>query len=221
MNLRLDWCSHEAAAFAVRHWHYSGTMPAGKAVYIGVWEDGTYIGTVIFALGANHHMAQSVGVGSLECAELVRVALRSHRAPVSRILAIAITLLRRQSPGLRMIVSYADPREGHHGGIYQAGNWLYLGQTPVGTHYTLHGRLLHKRGFTGRTFGKAKRPVPPGALRVKTPGKHKYAMPLDAAARTRITPLVKPYPLRVRSTENGAPAPTGGGGVIPTRTLPR
>ena len=33
-TLRLGFCSHDAALFAVRAWHYSRTLPAGKAVRI-------------------------------------------------------------------------------------------------------------------------------------------------------------------------------------------
>jgi hypothetical protein len=49
--LRLDWCSHAAAKYAVEHWHYSQTMPVGKLAKIGVWEDNKYIGAIIFGLG--------------------------------------------------------------------------------------------------------------------------------------------------------------------------
>jgi hypothetical protein len=27
--LKLDWCSHAAAKYAVEHWHYSGTNTGG------------------------------------------------------------------------------------------------------------------------------------------------------------------------------------------------
>ena len=33
--LRLDWCSHDAAKYAVEHYHYSRSMPAGKTVKVG------------------------------------------------------------------------------------------------------------------------------------------------------------------------------------------
>ena len=51
-DLRLDWCSHEAAKYAVEHWHYSQRMPAGKNTYIGAWEGGKFIGALVFGLGA-------------------------------------------------------------------------------------------------------------------------------------------------------------------------
>jgi len=53
VELKLDWCSHEAAKFACEHWHYSKTIPANRSNYIGIWEEGKYIGAVIFGLGAS------------------------------------------------------------------------------------------------------------------------------------------------------------------------
>ena len=51
-RLKLDWATHEAATYAVEHWHYSHTMPKSKLVKIGVWEDGKFIGVVLFGVGA-------------------------------------------------------------------------------------------------------------------------------------------------------------------------
>ena len=50
--LKLDWCSHEAARWAVEHWHYSKSMPTPPVVKIGVWEDERFIGVVLFSRGA-------------------------------------------------------------------------------------------------------------------------------------------------------------------------
>ena len=40
---------------------------------------------------------------------------------------------RHSLPGLRLIVSYADKDQNHHGGIYRATNWIYEGLFGVGT----------------------------------------------------------------------------------------
>ena len=116
-DLRIDWATHEAAKYAVENWHYSKTLPVGKMAKIGAWEDGKFIGVVIFAWGMNKDLGSPYGLKLGECAELVRVALTKHRSEVSKILSIATRFLKRQSPGLRILVSCADPSEGHHGGI--------------------------------------------------------------------------------------------------------
>ena len=61
-DLKLDWCSHAAAKYAVEHWHYSRVMPAGKRIMIGVWERGQYIGAIIFSWGANNHIGNPLNL---------------------------------------------------------------------------------------------------------------------------------------------------------------
>lgn len=219
-ELRLDWCSHEAAKYAVENWHYSRTMPVSKSAKVGVWEEGRFIGAVIFAWGANPSMAQTVGLTMMQCAELVRVALNEHQTPVSRVVAIALRFLRKQSPGLRGIISYADPYHGHHGGIYQAGGWIYLGTTQPEVRFLHQGKMLQRRAYSGKNFGRGPMTLPAGASKIVVPGKHKYLMPLDDDMRSRILPLAKPYPKRVESIDSDVPAPQAGeGGATPTSTL--
>lgn len=220
-TLRLDWCSHEAAKYAVEHWHYSRSMPVSKSLRVGAWEDGKFIGCVVYAQGGNYRIGDPYGIAQTEAAELVRVALSAHKTPVSRVLAIAGRFLRKSCPGLRLVVSYADQVQGHHGGIYQAAGWIYVGQTAPSYEFRLNGKRLQKRAYTGLNFGETfRRDVPPGTVRVSVPGKHKYLMPLDAAMRTQIAPLAKPYPKRLRavtSTPDGTPDRVGG--ATPTTAL--
>ena len=94
MSLHLDYCSHEAAKYAVARWHYSKALPAGKLVKIGVWEDGSFRGAIVFGDGVLGSSHSAYGVSKMQIAELVRIALRSHKATVSRMVSIAIRLLR-------------------------------------------------------------------------------------------------------------------------------
>jgi hypothetical protein len=50
-NLVVNWATYEAAKYACLNWHYSGTVPVGKLVKVGAWEDGKFIGVVIFSCG--------------------------------------------------------------------------------------------------------------------------------------------------------------------------
>jgi hypothetical protein len=219
-ELKLDWCTHEAAKYAVEHWHYSKRCPVGKASLIGVWEEGRFIGVVWFGRGANKDMATSYKVTATECCELVRIALCDHKSPVSRIVRIALMFLKRHCPGIRVCVSYADESQGHHGGVYQAGNWLYAGRSQPSIEWWHEGRWKHNREMTGGPFGKKRNLVTPGMLKRKQPGKHKYLMPLDEAMKKQIEPLRKPYPKRVRSVDSDTSAIHAEmGGANPTRTL--
>lgn len=222
-NLKIDWATHEAAKYAVENWHYSKSLPVGKMAKIGAWEDGKFIGVVIFAWGMNKDLGSPYGLKLGECAELVRVALTKHRSEVSKILSIATRFLKRQSPGLRMLVSFADPSEGHHGGIYQANGWQYAGTSPASVEWLLNGKRLNRRAYTGQQFGGGKASVagiPKGAIKRKVQGKHRYLMPLDTEMRKRILPLARPYPKRADSMGGHASGfQPEEGGSTPTSAL--
>lgn len=219
-NLRLDWCSREAAKYAVEHWHYSQTMPVSKMNSIGVWENTKFIGAVLFSWGANPNLSKAYGLKMTECAELVRVALTQHIASVSRILKIAIAMIKTKNSGLRLLVSFADTAEGHHGGIYQAGNWIFDGDTKQKFDYIHRGKRLQRRAYTGCNFGKGKKALPVDAIKVISPPKHRYLFPLDDAMKKQIEPLRKPYPKRIQSVDSDTPTnQLESGGAIPTRML--
>lgn len=220
-DLRLDWCAAEAARYAVEKWHYSRTIPAGKSVRVGCWEDGRFIGVVMFGMGAGKATC-GLRYGlreTLEVCELTRVALSRHRSPTSRIVAIALRMLKAQCPGIRLVISFADPAEGHHGGLYQAGGWIYTGDSGEAKLWLHRGEWKHTRTLSSGHFGHGRvvtgyRDLP---FRV-VPGKHRYLMPLDDQMRARIAPLALPYPKRVRPS-GAEESPSSAGGAAPTRTL--
>ena len=125
VELQIDYCSHKASKYAVERWHYSKTLPVPPLVKIGVWENSKFIGVVIFSRGASCNLLKPYGLKQTEGCELTRVALNRHKTPVTRIIKIAVLFLKKSSKNLRLIVSFADPKYGHHGGIYQGGNWIY------------------------------------------------------------------------------------------------
>jgi len=206
-DLRIDWATHAAAKYACENWHYSGCLPAGKLVKVGAWEHGKFIGVVLFSYGASPPLfvwpKQTLGLEKNEICELTRIALRHHKNSVSRIVKIALAFLRKQSPGLRCIVSFADIDENHHGGIYQAGNWTYVGASNINGRqgFWIKGRKVHARSVGAlsgsNSLAGAKR-LDANAIEIRTKGKHKYLMPLDAEMRKQIAPLAKPYPKRAK-----------------------
>ena len=195
-KLHIAPCSYEAAKFAVEHWHYSGSMPAGKRVSFGVWEGGDFKGVIVFTRGANNRIGSEYDLEQTEVCELVRVALRRHEWPVTRMTAIAMKMLSREQ-GIRLLVSYADPKQGHHGGIYQGGNWIYTGTSNAQRERIINGRFMHKRSCTSR-FGTASierlRAMGIDAKPAPKEYKLKYLYPLDDEMRAQIEPLAKPYP---------------------------
>lgn len=209
VDLKVDWATHEAAAYACKTWHYSKSVPVPPLVKIGAWENGVFIGAVIFSRGANNNLLKPFGLEQTDGCELTRIALNKHATPVSQIASVAMKFLKQHNPGMRLIISFADPSEGHHGGIYQAGNWIYTGRQPSTIEYIApdgkqwHGRMVSKDGKKKvqgvyRRCWRADQCTP-----VEKPGKHRYLMPLDKKMRKQILPLSKPYPKREVTNAEG------------------
>ena len=217
-------CSREAADFDCRAFHYSRCLPAGRALFYGAWEDGRHGGCVVVSRGACANIGRPFSLQQDQVAEVTRIALRpGHLAPVSQVLSVVVRLVRRSNPGLEALISYADQREGHHGGVYQAAGWIYLGETGREARLFLHGREVHARTVSSR-FGTRDvkwlgRHVDAQVRRVDCPPKHKYALGLTAEMRVRLAAMARTYPKRERSADSGTAVPTAGGGAHPTRSL--
>lgn len=211
-TLKIDWATHEAAKFACENWHYSKCLPASKILKIGAWEDGKFIGVILYSRGASPNLGTKFNLQQTECVELTRVALKAHKNAVSKIISISIKFLQKQSPGIKLIVSFADPTQGHHGGVYQAGNWIYSGKTAQTKELFINNRWMHWRnGFHLKTKETKQR---------ITQGKYRYLYPLTHEMRQRILPLARPYPKRAGSIVADAPAiHAGEGGAEPTPAL--
>lgn len=191
-------CSHEAAKYAVMHWHYSRRMPVSKVVKFGAWENGRFLGCVLFDPGASDALGHRWGLTGFQVCELRRVALDVHSTPVSQIVARCLRMLRETNAGLRLVVSFADPAQNHHGGIYQAGNWVYTGTTSPDVQFLVNGRWMHSRAVPHKKqMGRAAQRDPAELRTLPTrpvSGKHRYLYPLDRAMRRQIAPFALPYP---------------------------
>ena len=199
VNLKIDWASHQAAEYACKNFHYSKSIPAGKLVKVGIWENDKFIGTVLFGRGANQNLSNAYGLPQDEACELVRIALTKHVTPVSKIMAIAIRFLKKTNPKLRLIVSYADPQQGHHGGIYQATNWIYAGKTKPQASFILNGKQIHKRSVMSKYKTNSLEKLQGMGLDIaysEKTFKHIYLMPLDKNMAEKIKDLALPYPKR-------------------------
>ena len=205
-RLKLDFCSHDAARYACKNWHYSQSIPKSKLVKIGVWENDEFIGCVIYSYGANNQIGAQYQLKMTEVCELTRVALKAHVTPVSRILSISQKLLKKLCPGLRLIISYADLDQGHSGGIYKANNWIYTGIADIGGKgsFIINGKKVHSKSLW-TTYGKGSqnlewihKNLDPNATFHVTKGKHKFLMPLDSEIRQRVIVLSRRYPKNMR-----------------------
>lgn len=216
VDLKIDWATHEAAKYACENFHYTKKIPVNKLVKIGAWENNIFIGVVIFGMGASAVLHKQFKLDRFEVCELVRVALKDHKSQVTRIIKLALIFLKKSNPKLKLCVSFADPSQGHHGGIYQGGNWIYSGISSKTVEYFYNGDWRHVTDVYKRLN---KEQIKKLKKRSKV-GKYRYLMPLCDSIKENIYLLKKPYPKRVSSVESST---TGfqsvGGGESPTDTL--
>jgi hypothetical protein len=100
------------------------------------------------------------------------------------------------------LVSYADKNSGHHGYIYQATNWIYLGETKPERIYfdTRQNKVIHQRTISDM-FGTASREQLPDFIEItmEESGKFRYLQLLGkknevAEMRKALVYAVLPYP---------------------------
>lgn len=207
MKLKVAPCSHEAAKYAVENWHYSEAMPVGKLVRFGIWEEDTFLGCVLYGRGASSALGNPYELDMTECVELVRIAMREHKTPVTQIVAETLKKLKSSNPRLRLVVSFADPEQGHHGGIYQAGNWIYNGTSSSGEEVLWRGKWHHPRMLRATGWGTMPRLARLSEkeknelFRRKRAGKYRYLYPLDKSMRRKIEKLRIQHPHAVEGSE--------------------
>jgi hypothetical protein len=174
-------------------------MPSGKLLKIGVWEDGEYIGCIIYSRGGAPNIGEPYGLDQTEVCELTRVALDNHDSPVTQMLSISRKLLTDRCPGLELVVSYADPEQNHTGGIYQADNWAYERQLDGRDYIKINGETHHPRSLNA-SYGtssvtKLKSMFGPENVEtVPVAGKHKYLYPLSDRLKDKVNQMAQPYP---------------------------
>ena len=206
-NLHIDWASSKAVTYACKNYHYSKCVPQGKSVKLGVWENKKFIGIVLFSRGASPFLFKKYGLNQKQGCELTRIALSKHEAPVSKIVSICVKKLKKFLPDLQLILSYADPMQNHHGGIYQASNWIYVGKTESNRFYIINGKRTHSRTIGDlkeviyrpqemSTIEALRKYKDPNAQVFNDEGKHKYLYPLNETMNDKLRGLAKPYPKR-------------------------
>lgn len=132
-------------------------------------------------------------------------------------------MLRKQSPNLRLLISFADTAQGHHGGIYQAAGWTYAGLTTTDKVFIIRGepkhpKTIHSLGWK-QNEAWLRQHVDPTARRETLPPKHRYLLPLNKEMTTRIAPLAQPYPKRAKVALGGPPSARGRCDSVPSAPI--
>ena len=222
--------SVKAARPLIATHHYSRTMPdATREVFAGYFPDNTLAGLIAFGMGAgkNQYVRLLADIADGEYRELSRLWSPDGmpKNTESRLIAAAIRLL---DPSVRLIVSYADPAQGHLGRVYQATNFLYLGMTDGGERLVdesgqeVHSKLLsvyrmrhpEMAEWTGRDIAAHY-----GFTTIPNPAKHRYVYARRPDDRAVIAVLAEPYPRAVAASSDAPGIQPGEGGSQPTSPL--
>jgi hypothetical protein len=228
-DIRVRRVSVKSARPFVASYHYSRTMPdATREVFAGYFPGSVLAGFVVFGMGAgkNQYTRLLPDLADGEYRELSRL-WSPDGMPTnteSRLISAAI----RQLIGVRLVISYADPSQGHNGAIYQATNFVYLGQTDGGERLVdesgqeVHSKLLsvyrmrHPRMADWPSKDIAEhfgfRPIP-------NPSKHRYAYAIRPEDRAVLAAMAQPYPRAVAASSDAPDDQSGEGGSQPTLPL--
>lgn len=196
-DLVIGEASARAVTLACRAWHYTHSVPPKPWITYGVWEDRHWIGVVVFGRGTNQNLGRPYGLDHHEVIEGTRLALKQHKVPATRILSQVLKRLHADHPEIKLVITFADPDQGHHGGIYQAGNWIYAGMSsPDRAYQDRRGRIYHRRQVSAsgwmRAFGGKRRcPRIDQLTMINIPGKHRYLMPLHPRTRRRLRAMAR------------------------------
>ena len=149
--------------------------------------------------------------------ELNRMALNGKQESTSKVLSIAIKLFKKQNPTVKLLISYADKGQNHTGVIYQATNWIYVGENESsGKDYYYNGKWRHDR-----TLNNYSKEFLSKLETRKRSGKRKYLYPLDKSLIPLCKSLSKPYPKQAVEVHklNNSQSSEKVGGANPTQPL--
>lgn len=199
--ITLKRASPEAVRFACLNFHYAKSVPSSMYSYNVYNEQGKWCGVIIFGTGANNRIARPFEMNPGEVIELVRVALNGYQPCTSECVAASLKRLHKDAPHIKLVVSYADMDQDHAGTIYQATNWIYLGDTLVDEKdgaFIIHGKKMHGRSISSRGWKHneewLKENIDPNAKAWVTKGKHKYIWVYDKKLRKEWQKKALPYP---------------------------
>tara|TARA_R100000353_G_scaffold27174_1_gene22895 strand:+ start:261 stop:836 length:576 start_codon:yes stop_codon:yes gene_type:complete len=185
--MQLKRATHKAIKYACMNYHYAKALPAVSVGYSVFNKKNEWCGCILFGGGANYKLGAKFGLVAGQFMELTRMALNGKQESTSKAMAIAIRLIKKQAPLVRMLFSYADKGQNHLGTIYQATNWYFIEESKSsGYEVLIAGEWRHDRILANKDRSKY--------LKRKKSGKYKYVFPLDKKLILECNKIKKKYP---------------------------
>ena len=191
---------HWLARCIIKEYHYSHKYVNNSRLHLGVFSGRDLVGVLQFGYAGNPSCARNIvsGTENKEYYELNRMWLHQcmPKNSESRSLSFAIKFIKITDRSINWIQSFADERCGRFGVVYQAANFVYLGEHDS-IFYELDGETFHQKIWSSpRCGGKNHSRLRKNSHRVK---KHRfrqfrYIYFIRKHARRALLYRVFPYP---------------------------
>ena len=135
---------NQAAALVVAH-HYSQRAPGGVRL-CGTWWEGARMVAACFLSEPPTRWSEPV----MELSRLVRVP-GADSVSLTQLISQTLKSAKARADLPRLVVSFADNTQGHHGGVYQAASWGYTAfRQPSCDGFDIDGEFVPRRTAYGR-----------------------------------------------------------------------
>lgn len=149
-SLLFQRCEKEEIEQAIIDWHYSHSVntitlfnfclrEAGGGLF---GDRGRIIAAVTYTIPVNRNQTDG---NTLELTRLVRCPEGHPDLKLSYLVSHSLKWLQQNTP-YKLVLSYADWTHNHHGGIYQACNFFYVGKSENTVQgFEKDGKVIHKK----------------------------------------------------------------------------
>ena len=154
--------------------HYAKRIPPIQFAF-GLFDiQNTIVGVCTLSIPASRFKL------SLDVYELNRLVSNDNLP--KNTLSYFVSKVLKKIPTKKIIVSYADKNQNHHGYIYQATNWIYTGFSTAEKKIIVNGKELHRRTLYD-TYGTSSidklKKKGLNIEQIEQYGKHRYLYILD------------------------------------------
>ncbi len=148
---------HSTAAGFIRRFHYAGGTSNTSQVRLGLFRKSDFFDTQLMGsclwMWAPIQVTKQYKTGKTGCLSLSRLAIHPDVPTngASFLIGQSIKWIKKNRPGVRLLVTYADSWKDHSGQIYKATNWEYLGLTTPSPRWTNSAGQLVSRYCCGKS----------------------------------------------------------------------
>lgn len=199
-ELTIKPVSKKIARICIETNHYTKSYYFATKFNYGLFRDGMIVGIICYGVPHSHNLKSSIAGKTYKnkILELNRLWIKDSEIKNTESWFIAQTM--KLLKGCDILVSFAEPEQGHVGTIYQATNWLYTGQGNTHKYLVPKGHIKHVlTGLYGYRKADLVRIYGKDNLEYKSvQGKHRYIYILNKRQKelikSRLKLKIKNYP---------------------------